>query len=221
MVADTKLHHVGVGLYSLPEAARLVGAPTNTVRRWASEKEGLVPRRLDPSENTLTFAELIELHFIKMFRDEGVSLQTIRRTSLRAAEKFKTAYPFSVKQFDTDGRTIFATLRDEAKDENFVEDLERGQLVFEKIMRPFFHKLEYRKTDLVRFWPLTKKRGIVIDPSRKFGKPIDYETGVPTRTIANAVKAGGGQSPAIVARWLGVSLKAVKAAVEFERALSS
>jgi uncharacterized protein (DUF433 family) len=165
----------------------------------------------------------MELHFIKLFRDEGVSLPTIRRASRAAANLFKTDYPFSVKRFDTDGRTIFATLKKKTRSPAVVEDLAKGQFVFETIMRHFFRKLEYSGATegVTRFWPLMKKGRVVIDPSRKFGKPIDAKSGVPTSAIVDALSAGGGQSPAVVARWLGIPLAAVKAAATFERSLSA
>jgi uncharacterized protein (DUF433 family) len=213
--------HLGVGLYSLADAARLIRTPVKNIRRWASHIDGVIPRILDPAEQTITFVELMELYFIKMFRDEGVSLQTIRRASKAAAAKFDAAYPFSVKRFDTDGRAIFATLRQSTKSEFLIEDLEKGQLVFATIMRPFFRKLEYAPTsEIARFWPLSKRGRVVLDPARKFGKPIDFETGIPTRVITDALSAGAGQSPETVARWLGIPLAAVNAAVAFERSLA-
>ncbi len=212
---------LGVGLYSISDAARIIGAKPALIRRWAHSSEGLIPRELGAGEGLLTFAELMELHFIKMFRDEGVSLDMIRIASRKAAARYHSDCPFSVKRFDTDGIAIFATLQQESTGKEMLEDIARGQYVFEKIMRPFFRKLEYGKGfDLVRFWPLSKTGRIVLDPARKFGKPIDAETGVPTHVIANALKAGGGQSPAVVARWLGVPLAAVKKAAEFERSLA-
>ena len=146
---------LGVGLYSLAEAARIVGSPPNTIRRWASQREGLVPRHFDPAEHTLTFVELMELHFIKMFRGENVSLQTIRKVLRTASQQFNTAYPFSVKRFDTDGVTIFATLIGEEREDVLIEDMRNGQLVFENVIRPFFRKLEYHGSqEVARFWPL-------------------------------------------------------------------
>lgn len=215
-----KSSHIGVGLYSLAEAARIIKTPPSRVRQWASVRNGLVPRALAPEEKTITFIELMELHFIKLFRDEGVALQTIRRASRAAAARFQTAYPFSVKRFDTDGRTIFATLKARTKSKTLVEDLAKSQYVFDTVVRPFFHKLEYSQTtELVRFWPRSKKGRVVLDPARKFGKPIDAVSGIPTRVIFDALSAGGGQSPAVVARWLGVPLATIKAAADFESSL--
>jgi uncharacterized protein (DUF433 family)/DNA-binding transcriptional MerR regulator len=213
---------IGVGLYSIRDAARLIGAKPALIRRWSQESEGLVPRALGRDNELLTFAELMELHFIKMFRSEGVSLSTIRIASEKAAARFHAACPFSVKRFDTDGTAVFATLQEESTGKELLEDIARGQYVFAKIVRPFFRKLEYSKNyDLVRFWPLSKAGRVVLDPARKFGQPIDAETGTPTQVIVDALGAGSGQSPAVVARWLGIPIAAVKKAAEFERSLSA
>jgi len=212
---------LGVGLYSIADAARLVGAHPARIRRWSRASEGLIPRGINPHDGLLTFAELMELYFIKMFRDQGVSLPTIRIASERAAARFHASCPFSVKRFDTDGTSIFATLERETSDKALLEDIAKGQYCFEKILRPFFKKIEYGKNfDLLRFWPLSKAGRVVLDPVRKFGKPIDFETGVPTQAIVDALEAGNGQSPEVVARWLDIPVSAVKKAAEFERSLS-
>lgn len=212
--------HIGVGLYSVSEAARLLGVSQAKVTRWTSEREGLVPRFFDSSENILTFIELMELQFIAMFRDEGVSMQTVKRASQAAAKKFHSEYPFSVKRFDTDGRTVFATLIDEQSNSVAVEDLKHGQYVFEQIVRPFFRKLEYRgQIEIARYWPMEKKGRVVLDPKRKFGRPIDSESGVATRTIYDAVVAAE-QDAATVAEWLRIPLAAVESAVAFEKSIA-
>lgn len=219
--ATPKNSRLGVGLYSVADAARILGAHSARIRQWCRESQGLIPGTLRRDDGLITFQELMELHFIKMFRDEGVSLETIRIASEKAASRYHSACPFSVKRFDTDGTAIFATLQKETPKKVLVEDIAKGQYVFEKVMRPFFRKLEYGKNvDLVRYWPLSKTGRIVLDPQRKFGKPIDSETGVPTHVIADALSAGGGQSPAVVARWLGIPLAAVRKAAQFERSLS-
>lgn len=222
MIASKTLisSHVGVGLYDLADAARLLRVRPATLRQWVSQIATLVPRRLPASESALTFLELMELHFIKMFRLEGVPMQTIRKASAAAAVRFETDYPFCVKRFDTDGRTIFATMINEERDQVVVEDLRRGQYVFQEIVKPFFRKLEFRDAEaIVRFWPLERKGRVVLDPQRKFGKPIDAESGLPTKAIFNAIRAADGQSPREVAKWFGISVQAVQAAVAYEESL--
>ena len=172
----------------------------------------------DPDERTLSFLELIELHFVKMFRDAGVSLQTIRRAAKMAAKQFGTNHPFAVHRFDTDGRTIFATLQSTERDEAILKDLENGQYAFDKILRPFFKKLEYEQEDVVRYWPLETTGRIVLDPLRRFGKPIDSPTTVPASALFRAVQAG--ETETVVAAWFNVPVAAVRAAVVFQKSLA-
>ena len=56
---------------------------------------------------------------------------------------------------------------------------------------------------------------VVVDPNRRFGQPIDDQTGVPTEVLANALKAEAGDA-ARVARWWDVPVEAVEQAAEFE-----
>lgn len=220
MVATKKKRgHLGVGLYSLSDAARIAGAPPSSVWRWVS-KSGVIPRYLPTEEQTLTFQELMEVLFIKMFRDEGVTLSTIRAASKIASKRFGSDYPFALKRFDTDGRTIFATLKKDSDDKLILEDLERGQLCFDTVLRPFFHKLEYDGLEVARYWPMERTGRVVLDPIRKFGRPIDAETGVPTRAIFEAFIAGEGQDVSAVADLFDIPKAAVEAALDFERALA-
>lgn len=218
--------YLGRGAYSVADAARIVGRHYNTVRRWLSPDDGIVVRAYDPEVHTISFAELMELHFINMFESKGVSFQTIRKAAKVASTQFHTNYPFTVKRFDTDGKTIFATLADEAEKSKrkrvLIQDLKTSQYVFGSIMKPFFRKLDYGKSDSIsRFWPLNKRGRIVLDPSRGFGQPIDDQTGVPTKTLFEALNAGKGQTIKEVARWFDVPESAVKAAAKFEKSLNS
>ena len=69
----------------------------------------------------------------------------------------------------------------------------------------------------MKYWPMFKKGRVVLDPSRNFGEPIDFETGVPTSILNDAVALG--QDMRKVASWYGVPLTAVQKAVEFEKSL--
>jgi uncharacterized protein (DUF433 family) len=223
--------YVGIGLYTFPEAARIIGIKPAKLRRWVSQyrrkasgaeylSKPVISRYFRDDEHVLTFLELVELLFIKLFREDGVSMQVIRKAAEEAARRFDTPYPFAVKRFDTDGHRIFATLREETQEERSVVELGKGQHVFDVVVRPFFRKLEYQDGgDALRYWPRDRDGRVVLDPQRSFGKPIDAETGVPTRALYDAVLAGGGQLPEVVAEWFGVPLGAVEAAVAFERSL--
>jgi uncharacterized protein (DUF433 family) len=223
--------YVGVGLYTFPEAARIIGIKPAKLRRWVGQyrqkapgaeflSKPVISRYFPDEQHVLTFLELVELLLVKLFREEGVSMQVIRRAAEEAARRFDTPYPFAVKRFDTDGHRIFVTLQEESLEERSVVELGKGQHVFDEVVRPFFHKLEYQDGgDALRYWPRDREGRVVLDPQRSFGKPIDAETGVPTSALYDAVQAGGGQPPKVVAEWFGVPLAAVEAAVAFEQSL--
>jgi uncharacterized protein (DUF433 family) len=222
---------VGVGFYSYPEAARIICVQPAKLRRWVSQyrrqapgaeylSKPVISRYFQEGQRVLTFLELVELLFVKLFREEGLSMPVIRKAAEEAARQFDTPYPFAVRRFDTDGGRIFAALQQESQDERVAVELGKGQLVFDTVARPFFRKLEYRNGgDALRYWPMDRDGRVVLAPERSFGKPIDAETGVPTRALYDALLASGGQSPQVVAEWFDVPLEAVKAAAAFERSL--
>jgi uncharacterized protein (DUF433 family) len=155
-----------------------------------------------------------------MLSHEGVSLKTIRRLSNVAGDRFGTDYPLSCKRFEAEGQSLFAALIQEA-DESEIEDIKRCRQGFETLVRPFLKKLEYcpDADEAARYWPCGKSARVVLDPERKFGKPIDAETGVATRAIHDAANANSGEEPAAVAAWLGIPTAAVESALAFERSV--
>ena len=223
---------IGTGLYPIPEAARLLHMDSRKLRSWIREYEytskghsythhALIKRSFGEEGQLLSFLELMELQFVKLFRSQGVSMQMIRKAAEIAAERFDTDYPFAVQRFDTDGRGIFATLKAGEDDKIVIEELDHGQYVFTSIVRPFFRKLDYDgQEEALRYWPLEKKGRVVLDPERQFGKPIDSTTGIPTSTIYKAICAGGGQDPKAVAKWFDIPISAVNAATRFEKSLA-
>lgn len=228
---QTRTEHLGVGFYSYSDAARIIGITPGKLRRWVRDydyyihahrrdQRPLVVRYFDPHDRVLSFLELIELLFVSLFRQEGLSLKTIRQAAETASRWFSTDYPFAIKQFNTDGRHIFATLADEATSDEIMAELSKGQFAFPMVIEPFLRKIDYRADNLAQaFWPLGRQERVVIDPDRSFGKPIDAETGVPTSALYSAFLAEGPDSIPRVARWYEVPEAAVEGAITFERSL--
>jgi uncharacterized protein (DUF433 family) len=111
---------LGIGFYTVPEAARLLRVSALSVRRWLGGytfiKKGKKVRmpplwkpQLPAYEHHLElgFRDLIELRFVKAFIEAGLSLKTIRSCLEYAREVVKDERPFSTRRFQTDGRTIF------------------------------------------------------------------------------------------------------------------
>ena len=220
---------LGVGLYTFADAARLLGVPKRTLRRWAEGytlASGSAPLLPDGphtgnGERLLTFADLIELKFVGMFRREGVTLPTIRAAAQDAIKQFGAAHPFALKRFHTDGKRIFADLQqrrsEDGAGESVLLEMARGQMVIEDVARPFFRQMEYDGEEVLRLRPLGPKTRVVLDPGRSFGKPIDEPSGVPTFVLYQMVR--GGESKERVAWWHNVDTEAVSAAIEFESSL--
>lgn len=223
---------VGIGLYTVPEAARLTRVPSQSIRRWIGgytyrragnvrESPPVWSSQIPRTEGTvcLGFLDLLEIRFVNAFRRHGVSWSVIRLAAKRACDVFRQDHPFSRQRFKTDGRSIFAEII-EAEAETKLLDLVRSQYAFHKVVSPtLYASLDFSSHDeAIRWYPMWPKRQIVVDPQRAFGRPIVAREGVPAAALAKAVEVDG--STENIAKWYDVSKQSVEAAVAFERELS-
>jgi uncharacterized protein (DUF433 family) len=216
---------IGVGLYSVGEAAQFTGVPATTIARWVKgyarrrrgdrvEYPALMPSSLEPLEGkvALSFRDLMEVHFVGKLRALKIAWSEIESTVLTARDICKTPYPFGSLVFKTDGHEVFAQL------EKGGRLLRNRQFAFEAVFAPsLFAELEYEAGHAVRWRPGIGANVVVLDPRRSFGKPLLDKYDVQTRVVAAAVTAEG--SEARVADWYDIPLQAVRAAVSYERHL--
>lgn len=232
----TKQPLVGVGIYSVPLAARLARMRPATIHRWlfgySREHGGEVRHysRLWKGElskyrgvGALTFTDLMELRVIRQFLDAGVSIHLIRAAGIKAKREFETRHPFSTRLFRTDGRTIFADLPHPSgsRGRAFL-DIIKDQWAFNEVVKPALLNLDYPDNDPasapVRWWPRGRSSEVVIDPRRSFGRPIVTNEGIRTSVLAgmsenNSIKE--------LTNWFGVSERAVRDARQFEEGLAA
>ena len=216
---------IGVGLYSIVEAARLTAVSTTTVSRWVKgyarlrhgervEYPPLMPANLRPIDDkvALTFRDLMEVRFVGKLRALKVRWSEIDRTVSTARDILKTRYPFGSLVFKSDGARVFAELE---KGGRLLRDRQFAfGVVFEQSL---FAELEYEADQVVRWRPSAGSNVVVLDPQRSFGKPLLDEFDIQTRVVAEAVEAEG--SAPRVAEWYDIPLHAVHAAVSYERQL--
>lgn len=215
---------LGIGIYTVSDVSALTGIKGNEIRRWifgysakGVKHPGLWRAELsDEDEKALSFHDLLEIRFVAAFRKHGVSLQAIRKASEYAREQFKQSYPFTCQRFQTDGRSIFATVHEETGDETLL-DLIKRQYAFKQIVSAALYEgIDYAdEGSALRWYPIGRKKGVVLDPARNFGKPSLLETGVDTEALFMAYKAEDMDSKR-VAQLFEVPIQAVKVAVQFE-----
>lgn len=226
---------LGSGLYPLTQAARLVGVEARSVRRWLkgyswtyndgrASSGPLWPLQYADDEElggeqVLGFNDLLELRAVAKFIERGVPLKVIRATIEQATKQFGP-YPLQAQRFMTDGRRFFHEAVELSGEKKLV-DFQGRQIVFDAVIRPsLFSGVDYASGRAQRWYPMQGRKIVVLDPRKQFGEPIIAEAGVPTDTIASAVKAEGGDRKR-VATLYQVTLAAVDAAVKFESQLAA
>lgn len=213
-----------LGLYTVPMAARLIGADKAKVRSWVdgysqSNASPIIHRQIPRigGKTALGFLDLIEARFIRHF-NMWFSPQTIRRVSDKLRDRYDVEHPFAMNnRFRTDGRSIFMESTDD-EEERRVLNLMNDNFVMEPVInRSLFDSIFYVE-DVARAWrPLDATPRVVINPRIAFGRPVVDKIWVPTETLANAAFVEGGVEEA--AEEYDVEVEDVAQAVRFERSL--
>lgn len=224
-------NYLDVGIYTVPEAARLTGVSESRIRRWLkgyhshrrNKNYSALWRPQLPQigkRSALSFLDLIEIKFVGAFLDRGLSWPVIHKVREKAARMAPgVSHPFCTRQFFTDGEAMFMEVQHGVGQFGLL-DMTTNQQVFGEITRPFVSHLEYKNgTLLERWWPLGTGTQIVVDPRKNFGQPTLAREGMATRVIAEAVRATG--SPEEVARWYEIGLQSVRDAVTYEQSLGT
>lgn len=189
----------GIGIYTAPEAARMVGMNAGTLKRWLlgydhdgkQEAELWKPQYAVGDDGLLLgFRDLIEARIVHALRRQRIGLPTIRTCIERARKIVGDDRPFSTRQFKTDGKSIFLEITKELAEPELI-DLKKSQGVFRHVVEPSLQGLDFGESGAERWWLLPGKKTVVADPHRAFGQPIIAETGMTTARAAQIVKAEG------------------------------
>ena len=229
-----KTDYLGVGLYPIPEAARLLGIPSATVHRWVegysfplarwskSHKPPIFVPALPRSSGqlTLTFLDLLQLRVVQGFRRANVPLQRIRVAAQTAASLFGTSHPLAFERFRTDGRGIFADLLTYDARPGLVDLGAAAQSVFPEIVEQWLKEISYTtETHLANRWYVAGPGGgVVIDPQVAFGSPVIVGLNVPTRVIWDQSKSE--PEPEALAAWFRLDVKQVQDSLRYEQQLA-
>lgn len=211
---------LGHGIYTIPEAARLVHTSAGRLKAWFCGW----PRRPGPittsdysepvdSFRVISFLDLIDALVVAALREKGVPFQYLRKVQRALARDLGRPHPFSYKKLYTEGYHVFAEMAAEDKTLRFKE-IVANQYAFKSILSPFLDAVQYTEQTLTAMqW--RPYAGVVIDPQRRFGKPIVESAGIPTSILMAAYRANN-RDLAAVADWYGVAPHDITTAVEFE-----
>lgn len=230
-------NQLGLGMYTLADAARLIHGDTRSIQRWlygysyrGRKGEASVRRHSNPlwspqyqsedfSEKVIGFQDLLELRIVREFVRCGVPLLVVRQCLESAAEMFGADYPFTTRRFVTDGGTIYQEALRAGADEPEVLNLRTRQYAFREIIKDSLYTgIEYVDGFARRWYPEPRNRAVVIDPLVQFGHPIVAESGVPTASLYASYLAED-RNKALVARLFEIAPRQVDAAVRFEEKL--
>lgn len=224
---------IGVGTYSLRDAALLLHIPYAKLRRWAAGywysatqedrfSEPVVPGDIDElDERILSFLELMELFVIGFFRRQGVSMQVIRAARALAQDLFKSEYPFATERIRTDGSGLFSDLPavENIPSKRLKLELSKGQITYRELVEPFFRtQIDFAPDGLAStYWPLGREKPVLLDARRSFGRPILLRSGTPTFVLYGMHQAG--EQLDRIAAWYDVTRDELDAALEYEQSL--
>ena len=146
-----KLLYFDKGIYSIPDAARLIGINTRSISRWARgyhyPRSGTVRKSppvfradIEPYEGryALSFLDLMELRWVKAFREHGLSFYKIRIAATRAAAILKTHHPFASQRLFDDRKTNFFRIAQEENDSDLLDVVKGNMESTESFLRSFF-----------------------------------------------------------------------------------
>ncbi|MEX2571963.1 MAG: DUF433 domain-containing protein [Gemmatimonadota bacterium] len=216
------------GLYTLPQAGRLLGERAATVERWAFgyERRGAAyepPIRTEvpalEGVKVITFLELVELMFIRGLLAAGLSWKRVRTAAATATRLLHDVpHPFAMRKWFADPAGVYLQLGEEHGEPILVELAGDAQVALGKVLDPYLQQIEFDIDGVAHRWyPLGFDRPVVVDPRRALGAAIIPSGGVPTDVLLEMHRAG--DSVPSIAAWYGLEEYEVAAALEFEEGL--
>lgn len=181
-------------LYTVAEAARIVGVPSRTLADWAKGYIRRFPNRRDVSggpvitfeppsrrgEPSIPFIGLAEALVLAAVRRSGVPMQRIRPALVQLQKEIGVEHALASRKLFTDGAELlfdYGTRRHDTPEGKSARDLivvRNGQRVFVDVISDYLQRIQYGADgypDLIRV-PTYRHADVVVDPRRAFGAPI-------------------------------------------------
>lgn len=223
------MNYIGHGIYTYKEASHLTGVSVIKLRRWVegyrrNDSDNIILPLFNSdyqkinSKQVLSFLDIIEILFIKAFHEYRISIQTIRVAVNRASKLLKSEHPFAMKKFYTDGKTIIARIAKESGSTELIDLLKKQYQFVEIVLPTLYECIDFNHYEIAeKWWPNGKNAGVVVDPSRNFGKPIINDINISTQLIFDLYESG--HSIEDIMDWYNIDYKYIKIALNFEKGM--
>lgn len=217
-----------LALYGVPDAARIVRVPAVTVRSWVFGRA--YPTRTgqrhwpalvkvaDREGRRLSFTNLVELHVLSVLRGKHVRVEQIRSATRFIRDEMGTEHPLADVDTHTDSVDLYVEYLGR------LINASRSQAELRPLVERYLERIERDEHGLARrLFPLTRDgvesapRLVVIDPARRFGRPVLTTADVETSIIAERFHAG--DSTDALAADFGVTEDAIQEALRFDAQL--
>lgn len=219
-----------MAFYAVADAARILRVPPATIRTWAFGRSYLTKRgdqhwpslirASDPRGKRLSFRNLVELHVLSVLRGRQLRVENIRKAQRFMREHMATDHPLADCDTQTDSVDVYVDFLGR------LMNATRAQVELRPMVQRYLQRIERDEHGLARrLYPITRAddaaapRLVVIDPLRRFGRPVLASTNLETYVVAERFEAG--ESARELADDFRISLAEVEEAVRFETALRS
>lgn len=200
MNGNGKIHHDDdiryLPSYSVREATLYLRLPVSTLRAWVGRQKNfeslIVPAQTKPL--ALSFINLVEAYVLASIRKEHkISMKKVRNGMRFISDRFSSAHPLAVKDFETDGISLFL------RESGIVYDVSGGggRMVLKEIIEQYLQRIERGPDGLPeKLYPFSRTgepdepKSILIDPKISFGRPILSGTIIPIENIVERYRAG-------------------------------
>jgi uncharacterized protein (DUF433 family) len=195
-------------LYTVAQAARLVGMPPSTLASWAkgythrfagraTVAKGPVITAVDPAFGggpSIPFVGLVEAMVVQAFRRTELPLQRIRRALDVLAAQGELQHALASRKLYTDGAEI---LYDYARGEGdgqlrLLTVLSSGQRVFHEVIGSYLERIHFDDdpwaTELIV--PVTQHEILRVRPDVASGDPLFMSGGAPLSAVLSRHRAG-------------------------------
>jgi len=204
---------LGTGVYSLIDAARIVGrsvgrASERQVRYWV--QEGLSESVEVEGTTLLSFQDLVSLEMVSRFRHRGISLQMVKAADQWLRRRYSDLRrPLANLTFYTDGKNFWTLAGDETDPQLLELFGKTDQYAWRTAIETFASEITFEGSSAAIWRP---NEWIEINPHIQFGEPVVTGTRVPVRTVLANLGVGTEEQ---VAEWYGLTIEQVGGAKEY------